>query len=258
MSQELGSFDPIWGRPEIEGRMIANKYDVELYFYGISEAISGEDIQKIIVTKITSNDGDPEVFMEGEDLDKLKINCNEKFVGIVNYRNHFVPLLNNIEKDIEKNEEVPREEVYGMECMIQENIPKQDMSQITTFHSRDSNSRELDSNHKRTTVVEPETDTNQTATEINKQKTGWKESKKLFYTSLKNDAIGIMITGLLIAATIVVPSIVGAVIFGAVAALCAVTTVLHIKNSTLPSYRKIEEPEVEAHGQRELFPSSRN
>lgn len=39
---------------------------------------------------------------------------------------------------------------------------------------------------------------------------------------------------------------VGTIIFGTVSVLCAVITVLHMKDSTLPSYRKIEESTVEA------------
>ncbi|WP_225537171.1 hypothetical protein [Wolbachia endosymbiont of Mansonella perstans] len=42
-----------------------------------------------------------------------------------------------------------------------------------------------------------------------------------------------------------VPSIAGAVVYGIVAALVLVAIGLHVKNSTLPSYREMEENKVE-------------
>ncbi|WCR58382.1 hypothetical protein [Wolbachia endosymbiont of Ctenocephalides felis wCfeJ] len=77
------------------------------------------------------------------------------------------------------------------------------------------------------------------------KETRYKESKENFHTSLRNDVIGVVITGLLIAAAVMVPSVAGAVVCGIVAALVLIGTGLHIKDSTLPSYREMEENRVE-------------
>ena len=106
---------PIWGRPEIEGRMISNQYGVSLYCYSISEQFDKEDDQKITVTKITPGSDSIEVFIEGLDRNKFKIDSNKGVVGIVNYNWYFVPLLSNLKEDIEKSKRVSREEVYGTE-----------------------------------------------------------------------------------------------------------------------------------------------
>lgn len=98
---------PIWGRPDIEGRMICEKYEVELYIYSIDE-----ESQKVTVTKITAHD-DPEFFIEGENLDQLKMDNSKKTVGVVNYMRHFVPLLSKIPSDITENQSVSNEEIFG-------------------------------------------------------------------------------------------------------------------------------------------------
>lgn len=100
---------PIWGRPDVEGRMICDKYEVELYVYSIDE----ENGQKVTVTKITAHDDDPEFFIEDENLDQLKIDNSKKTVGIVNYRGHFVPLLSKIASEITENQSVSNEEIFG-------------------------------------------------------------------------------------------------------------------------------------------------
>ncbi|BDG76510.1 MULTISPECIES: OTU domain-containing protein [Wolbachia] len=64
---------PIWGRPNIEGRMICDKYKVELYIYSIEE-----DSQKVTVTKITAHDDDPEVFIQDINLNQLEIDSSKK------------------------------------------------------------------------------------------------------------------------------------------------------------------------------------
>ncbi|MDE5061542.1 MULTISPECIES: hypothetical protein [Wolbachia] len=74
--------------------------------------------------------------------------------------------------------------------------------------------------------------------------TKYKESKKDFYTSLTKDIVGVVITGLFIAAAVMVPYVAGAVVCGVIAALVAIGTGLHIKNSTWPSYREIKENEI--------------
>ncbi len=76
----------------------------------------------------------------------------------------------------------------------------------------------------------------------NEKETKYKEN---FYTSLTKDAVGVVITGLFIAAAVMVSFVAGAAICGIVAALVAVCTGLHIKNSTLPGYREMEENKIE-------------
>ncbi|QCB63130.1 ankyrin repeat domain-containing protein [Wolbachia endosymbiont of Drosophila mauritiana] len=75
-----------------------------------------------------------------------------------------------------------------------------------------------------------------------KKETKYKES---FYTSLRSDVIGVVITGLFVATAVIVPSVAGAVICGVVAVLVTIVTGLHVKNSTLPSYREMKENKVE-------------
>ncbi|AAW70747.1 hypothetical protein EJB10_02935 [Wolbachia endosymbiont of Brugia malayi] len=79
----------------------------------------------------------------------------------------------------------------------------------------------------------------------NEKGTRYKENKEYFYTSLKNEAIGVVITGLFITAAVMVPSVVGAVIYGIIAVLVVITTILHAIISTLSSYREMEENKVE-------------
>lgn len=81
----------IWGRPEIEGKMICEKYGVKIRIIELRD----EEIDGLHVT-------------EG------KIGTGENVIYIVNYRNHFVSLLSSIQQDIERNQNVNREEVYGI------------------------------------------------------------------------------------------------------------------------------------------------
>ncbi|WP_395463539.1 ankyrin repeat domain-containing protein [Wolbachia endosymbiont of Cantharis cryptica] len=87
----------------------------------------------------------------------------------------------------------------------------------------------------------------------NTQDTKHKESTKDFYTSLTKGVVGVVITGLFIAAAVMVPSVAGAVVCGIVAALVATGTGLHIKDSTLP-YREMEANRVEAYKKEALTP----
>ncbi|WP_265033773.1 ankyrin repeat domain-containing protein [Wolbachia endosymbiont (group A) of Sicus ferrugineus] len=100
-------------------------------------------------------------------------------------------------------------------------------------------------NENKTLVVTEEINNGQAAMPSNERETKYKESKENFYTSLTKDAVGVVITGLFIAAAVIVPFVAGAAICGIVAALVAVCTGLHIKNSTLPSYREMEKNKVE-------------
>lgn len=111
-------------------------------------------------------------------------------------------------------------------------------------------------NNKNKTPVIPET--KQTATPNNDNKANGfvdaqfsmpneKETKykENFHNSLKRDVVGVVVTGLFIAAAVMVPSVAGAVVCGIVDALVAIVTGWHIKSSTLPSYREMEENKVE-------------
>ncbi|CAN2106256.1 Uncharacterized protein WWILAPA82_05690 [Wolbachia pipientis] len=116
-------------------------------------------------------------------------------------------------------------------------------------------------NKNKTPVIPEETNTKQTATPNNdnkangfvdaqfsmpnEQETKYKESKKDFYTSLTKDVVGVVITGLFITAAVMVPFVAGAVVCSVIAALVAIYTGLHVKNSTLSSYREMRENEVE-------------
>lgn len=62
---------------------------------------------------------------------------------------------------------------------------------------------------------------------------------------MTKDVVGVVVTGLFITAAVMVPFVAGAAICSFVAALVAVCTRLHIKNSTLPSYREMEKNKVE-------------
>ncbi|TVS92842.1 hypothetical protein COM42_005445 [Wolbachia pipientis] len=79
----------------------------------------------------------------------------------------------------------------------------------------------------------------------NEKEAKYKKSKESFYTSLRSDVIGVVITGLFVATAVIVPSVAGAVICGVVAVLVTIVTGLHVKNSTLPSYREMKENKVE-------------
>ncbi|WP_264736358.1 ankyrin repeat domain-containing protein [Wolbachia endosymbiont (group A) of Rhinocyllus conicus] len=115
---------------------------------------------------------------------------------------------------------------------------------------------QLNHNNENKTPVSTRTD--QTATPNNDNKANGfldaqfsvpneKETKykKNFYTSLTKDVVGVVVTGLFIAAAVMVPSVAGAVVCGVIAALVATYIGLHVKNSTLPSYREMEKNKVE-------------
>ncbi|MDG7056916.1 MAG: hypothetical protein LKM43_02085 [Wolbachia endosymbiont of Penenirmus auritus] len=117
----------IWGRPGIEGRMICNKYKVELCVYSIEE-----DSQKVTVTKITAHNDDPEVFIQDLNLDQLKIDNSKKTVGVVNYMRHFVPLLSKISSDITESQPVSSEEILG----TGEEVPTSDQQEKAVQQER--------------------------------------------------------------------------------------------------------------------------
>ncbi|MFP3022222.1 MAG: ankyrin repeat domain-containing protein [Wolbachia sp.] len=77
------------------------------------------------------------------------------------------------------------------------------------------------------------------------KETKYKKSKESFYTSLRNDVVGVVVTGLFIAAAVMVPSLAGALVCSVLAILVVMVTGLHVKNFTLPSYREMKENKVE-------------
>ncbi|MGL9726146.1 MAG: hypothetical protein ACR5KV_05985 [Wolbachia sp.] len=87
--------------------------------------------------------------------------------------------------------------------------------------------------------------TNAQPSKSNEKETKYKESKENFHVSLRGVAVGVVITGLFITAAVMVPSLVGALVCSILAILFAIGTELHVKNSTLPSYREMEENKVE-------------
>ncbi|KAB2977699.1 hypothetical protein LBW99_06175 [Wolbachia endosymbiont of Nasonia oneida] len=102
MATESGS-PPIWGRLDIEGRMICAKYKVKIEVIELlEEPLKGSTENQHV---IQSEQG------EGDSV-----------VRIVNYKMHFVPLLNKLEKDIKEAIEVSREEVYGIEDIENHNL----------------------------------------------------------------------------------------------------------------------------------------
>ncbi|KAG8174186.1 hypothetical protein JTE90_005905 [Oedothorax gibbosus] len=91
----LGLKNAIWGRTEIEGKIICEEYKVKI------KVIELRDQQ-----------------IEGLHVTTDEIGAGDSVVYIVNYRNHFVPLLDNIEKNIEESEKVSIEEVYGIDGKV--------------------------------------------------------------------------------------------------------------------------------------------
>ncbi|MBS9530280.1 ankyrin repeat domain-containing protein [Wolbachia endosymbiont of Rhagoletis cerasi] len=138
-------------------------------------------------------------------------------------------------------------------------IPVVTETNQTTTPNSDNVNGQSNHNNKNKTPVIPEA--KQTATPNNDNKANgfvdaqfsvpnekeakYKKSKENFYTSLTKDVVGVVITGLFITAAVMVPFVTGAVICGVIAALVAIATGLHVKNSTLPSYREMRENEVE-------------
>lgn len=82
-AQVLGLKSVIWGRPEIEGKIICEKYKVKIRVIELRD-------QQVCGLNVTED----------------SIGEGNNIIHIVNYRNHFVPLLENIEKDTEQDTKV--------------------------------------------------------------------------------------------------------------------------------------------------------
>ncbi|MDG7055379.1 MAG: ankyrin repeat domain-containing protein [Wolbachia endosymbiont of Menacanthus eurysternus] len=125
---------------------------------------------------------------------------------------------------------------------VQEEITEMLLNLITPETpnvNENANPTNTSSNNRRTNSL-----TNPQFSPPNEKETKYKENKENFHTSLRNDVVGVVITGLFIAAAVMVPSVAGAVICGIVAALALVATVIHVKDSTLPSYTAMKEVEL--------------
>jgi hypothetical protein len=84
---------PIWGRPEIEGRMLCKKYSAHLYLYEIRE-IEQPDIPKILMQRINKTGSVPvtSVTKVQEKICKLSGFLSIHIVT-ASGQNHFVPAL---------------------------------------------------------------------------------------------------------------------------------------------------------------------
>ncbi|GBO24939.1 hypothetical protein AVEN_8332-1 [Araneus ventricosus] len=80
------------GRPEIEGKLVCEKYGVKFRIIELRDGEKG-----------------------GLHVTKGKVGVGNNIVRLVNFRNQFVPLLSNIEKDTKRSLKVSREEAYGNE-----------------------------------------------------------------------------------------------------------------------------------------------
>ncbi|WP_265024789.1 OTU domain-containing protein [Wolbachia endosymbiont (group B) of Protocalliphora azurea] len=178
---------PIWGRPNIEGRMICDKYKVELYIYSIEE-----DSQKVTVTKITAHDDDPEVFIQDINLNQLEIDSSKKTVGVVNYMRHFVPLLSKIPSDITENQSVSNEEIFGevTEASASDQSEQEEQYNIRTSKSAIVQDHETQKERINTSASEPiHTDTVITISHQQGQETQQEEIEKKLINSYRREAI---------------------------------------------------------------------
>ncbi|WP_265042135.1 OTU domain-containing protein [Wolbachia endosymbiont (group B) of Melanostoma mellinum] len=178
---------PIWGRPNIEGRMICDKYKVELYIYSIEE-----DSQKVTVTKITAHDDDPEVFIQDINLNQLEIDSSKKTVGVVNYMRHFVPLLSEISEDITESQPVSNEEIFGevTEVPASDQSEQEEQYNIRTSKSAIVQDHETQKERINTSASEPiHTDTVITISHPHEQKTQQEEIQKKLINSYRREAI---------------------------------------------------------------------
>ncbi|WP_341808355.1 hypothetical protein [Wolbachia endosymbiont (group E) of Neria commutata] len=90
-AEEIGNTErhaPIWGKPELEGKMICYKYGI-----------------KLEVIESRSNGLDEPI--------RNEYGIGEKRITIVKYNEHFVPLLSSISQDVTRDQEVSKSVVYG-------------------------------------------------------------------------------------------------------------------------------------------------
>lgn len=114
----------IWGRPEIEGRMICEKYQVKIEVIALEEELVG--------SKYTTQ------FEQGE---------GDKVVRIVNYMRHFVPLLSGISKDIEEDQPVSNEEIFDK--VKEAPAPTSDQPEQEVQHNTKTSKAAIAQDHKK-------------------------------------------------------------------------------------------------------------
>ncbi|WP_259348834.1 OTU domain-containing protein [Wolbachia pipientis] len=228
---------PIWGRSGIEGRMICDKYEVELYIYSIEE-----DSQKVTVTKITAHDDDLEVFIQDVNLDQLKIDNSKKTVGVVNYMQHFVPLLSGISEDIKEDQQVSSEAILGTDKGIPaSNQPEQPVRQErintrtsatvytdkeipTSNQSEQKVQQEIINTNISAPVLQIYTDKKIPSSHQQEQKTQQKEIQKKLINSYRKEAIYVIAT--VITAIAFTASAIAAIITQAIPFACLAGTAL--------------------------------
>ncbi|MGL9779300.1 MAG: hypothetical protein ACR5K5_03475 [Wolbachia sp.] len=119
---------PIWGRLDIEGRMICEKYKVKIEVIALEE----EPIDDRYITTGEQGEGD-------------------NVVRIVNYRGHFVPLLSEIPSDITESQPVSSEEILGASKEVPpSDQPDQKPLKERTDRSIDKSNSQISQNHEAT------------------------------------------------------------------------------------------------------------
>lgn len=106
---------PIWGRIDIEGKIIADKYNVQI--------------------KVIELHNKP---VDGLYITNCEVGTGSNIVYILNYRNHFLPLLNGLKEDIDKKVDVSIEEVYGEKVSGQKEFNKNGSLEHQRSHSSTS------------------------------------------------------------------------------------------------------------------------
>lgn len=95
-------------------------------------------------------------------------------------------------------------------------------------------------------ITTSKTHTNQTEViSVDSQESKYKENRQVFLASLGKDGFRVIATGLLITAAVMVQPVVVTIVFSILAALAVTLTLLHVKDSTLPSYRKMQDNKID-------------
>ncbi|WP_343289148.1 hypothetical protein [Wolbachia endosymbiont of Encarsia formosa] len=169
MSTETNSL-AIWGRPEIEGRMICEKYKVKIEVIALEE----EPIGGRYITTGEEGEGD-------------------KVVRIVNYMRHFVPLLSEISEDITESQPVSNEEIFGevTEVPASDQSEQEEQYNIRTSKSAIVQDHETQKERINTSASEPiHTDTVITISHQQGQETQQEAiEKKLINSCYRREAI---------------------------------------------------------------------
>ncbi|WP_241653895.1 OTU domain-containing protein [Wolbachia endosymbiont of Nilaparvata lugens] len=160
---------PIWGRPEIEGRMICEKYKVKIAVIALEEEL----IDGRYITTCEEGEGD-------------------KVVRIVNYMRHFVPLLSEISEDITESQPVSNEEIFGevTEVPASDQSEQKEQYNIRTSKSAIVQDHETQKERINTSASEPiHTDTVITISHQQGQETQQEAIEKKLINSYRREAI---------------------------------------------------------------------